>query len=442
MVGTIIKREILEYLKSSKFLIGLLLTVVLITISTIINIDDYRQRRQDFLDASKNAERAFRVEIFREPQVLSTLVQGKDRKLGNRLVFSYMNLPVNTSGYMGYSSQHSRFFSGFAAVDFTFVVRVVLSLIVIFLAYNAVSEEKTNGTLKLTCANQIPRDQILLGKFLGGLFVILGSLVIATLVALLIFFIHPAIAVTGSIFLRILCLFGISVLYLVLFYTITLFVSVTANRSSLSLLILLQTWVFLIVIYPNLGVILSKQFVKLPTPEELADRKKTVTQPYEEEYRQIQNAFHQMIVRGEHDPEIALKNVEINAKQTELRHRVDVEFSNRLTHQMQVAQTISLLSPAVLYDRVMQRFSQTNIEEFDNFMLGVKDAWNAYVELHKLRYTDREAYKKEKVPEFTYPSESLEKSIVATLPQSMILFLFCIVFFALGYVKFLRKDVR
>ena len=129
-------------MKSSKLLIGLSLTVILITISTIINIGDFQQRRQDYLDASKNAERSFRVEIFREPKVLSTLVHGKDRKLGSRLEFNYMNLPIRTSGYMGYSSQHHRFFSGFAAVDFAFVVRVVLSLIVIFLAYNSVSEKK------------------------------------------------------------------------------------------------------------------------------------------------------------------------------------------------------------------------------------------------------------------------------------------------------------
>ncbi len=41
------------------------------------------------------------------------------------------------------ASQHIRFISGFAAVDFAFIVRVVLSLLVVFIAYNAVSEEKS-----------------------------------------------------------------------------------------------------------------------------------------------------------------------------------------------------------------------------------------------------------------------------------------------------------
>ena len=45
MLVVVIKREIFEYLKSSKFLIGLLLTVILISLSTVINIGDYQQRR-------------------------------------------------------------------------------------------------------------------------------------------------------------------------------------------------------------------------------------------------------------------------------------------------------------------------------------------------------------------------------------------------------------
>jgi len=48
MLKAIVQREILEYLKSSKFLIGLCLTVVLVGISTFINIGDYQQRQQDY----------------------------------------------------------------------------------------------------------------------------------------------------------------------------------------------------------------------------------------------------------------------------------------------------------------------------------------------------------------------------------------------------------
>lgn len=444
MLPTIMKREILEYLKSSKFLIGLVLTVILITISTIINIGDYEQRRQDYLDAKENAERAFRYEVFRKPEVLSTLVQGKDRKLGNRLQFSYMDLPIRTSGYMGFSSYHDRFFSSFDAVDYAFVVRVVLSLLVIFLAYNSISEEKTNGTLKLTVSNQIPRDQLLLGKLLGGLFVILSSLIIATLLALIIMLVNPLITVTGAILLRIGLMFVVSALYLLCFYMITLFVSVVVNKPALSLMILLQVWVFLIVIYPNLSVILSKQIVKLPSPERLVESKRSVFQEYEAEYNKTRDDFREMVVSGKHDDAITLKNVEMNAIRTERWHQVDVDFSNQLTRQARVARQISTLSPAVLYDRIMTKLAGTDIDAFERFIRGIEVEWREYIELFKLRYTDIKAYRQKSADkqEFTISSEPIVQSFVTTLPNWILMFMISVVFLLLSYVSFLRKDVR
>jgi len=160
MLKTIIKREILEYLKSAKFLIGLGITLALAVGSTVINVQDYKGRLQDYQAAVQEMKSdGFYQHLYRPPQVLSTLIQGKDRRLGNSITVTYLAIPSTTSGYMGEgTSQHHRLVSGFAAVDFAFIVRVVLSLMVVFIAYNAVSEEKSSGTLKLTLSNRVPRD--------------------------------------------------------------------------------------------------------------------------------------------------------------------------------------------------------------------------------------------------------------------------------------------
>jgi hypothetical protein len=139
MLRTIVKREILEYLKSSKFLIGLGVTLVLTAGSTIINVQDYRLRKQEYLAVRQEMKgSALNVRLYRPPQVLGILVQGKDRTLGNSIEIASSFLPSRTTGYMGEGrSQHSRFISGFAVFDFAFIVRVVLSLFVIFIAYKA-----------------------------------------------------------------------------------------------------------------------------------------------------------------------------------------------------------------------------------------------------------------------------------------------------------------
>ena len=443
MLKAIVQREILEYLMSSKFLIGLCLTVVLVGISTFINIGDYQQRQQDYLDAIQSLESGgFNIKVFRKPQILSTLVQGRDRELGSRIEFNYLNLPIQTSGYMGeYASQHQRYVWGFASVDFTFVVRVVLSLMVIFLAYNSISEERTQGTLKLVLANALPRGQLLFGKFLGGLFVILGSLTIATLIAVLVMVLHPAISLGSELFVRILGMWGVSALYLGTFFTLSLMVSTIINRPSVALLVLLQIWIVVIVIYPNVSIILSQHLMGLPGSEELADRRRALFEPYQQEYNESRQAFHKMVASGESDIEISKKSFELSAQRTELYHRVDSEYSHKLTRQTHLAQNIGLFSPSVLFNGVMQRLAGTDIQEFDSFMEGVERHWHKYIERWPLRYTDLEAFKKSKLPEFTYRTQSAAESIVRTLPQWSILFLLSVVFFVAAHTVFMRKDI-
>jgi ABC-type transport system involved in multi-copper enzyme maturation permease subunit len=84
MLRTIIRREIQEYLKSAKFLIGFLITVALIIISTLINLSDFKQRQADYQAARDKMKGPFyEMTVYRAPEALSVLVQGKDRKLGN-----------------------------------------------------------------------------------------------------------------------------------------------------------------------------------------------------------------------------------------------------------------------------------------------------------------------------------------------------------------------
>jgi hypothetical protein len=148
-----------------------------------------------------------------------------------------------------------------------------------------------------------------------------------------------------------------------------------------------------------------------------------------------------MVERSEHNNELSNKNFELDAKRTELFSRVDIEYSRELTRQIHLAQKIGLLSPSVLYDSIMQRLARTDIQEFDSLMEGVERYWYRYLERWALRFTDLEAFKKFKLPEFTYTTKSTADSIVSTLPQWMILFLLSVVFFVAAHTVFMRKDI-
>jgi ABC-type transport system involved in multi-copper enzyme maturation permease subunit len=55
----------------------------------------------------------------------------------------------------------------FPLVDLVFVVTILMSLVALIFAYDAVSGEKEDGP-KLVLANGVPRHRILLGKVIGG----------------------------------------------------------------------------------------------------------------------------------------------------------------------------------------------------------------------------------------------------------------------------------
>jgi ABC-type transport system involved in multi-copper enzyme maturation permease subunit len=445
MLKTIIGREVLEYLKSAKFLIGLGITLVLAAGSAVINVQDFKQRQQDYQAAVQEMKGdRFYIRLYRPPQVLSTLIQGKDRKLGNSITLTYITLPDRTSGYMGGGqSQHHRFISGFAAVDLAFIVRVVLSLLVVFIAYNAVSEEKAAGTLKLVLSNRVPRDRLLLGKFLGGWFVILGSLLVSALVSVIIVLAHSFVAFGAGEWTRLLSFLGLSAVYLTAFYALSLFVSVLTNRPSASLLALLQAWVFLIVIYPNLGVVAASNLVKLPSAEQVARQKESVFQPYEAEQKKVQEAFGQAVNSGQQVPkEVGIRNVELWALRAELGHQVDEEYGRRLTAQAGLARALSALSPAVLFDQAAERYARTGLAEYDRFMREIHRYWQQHVERTKLRYVNYEAAKKAPAIEFRPQVESTADALAATWLPTLLLAFFGLAFFALGHVAFLKKDIR
>ena len=448
MLGTIVRKEILEHLKSTKFLIGLILTIVLMTISTSINIRDYIQRRQQFLDAIKlesQSDQLGRIEnIFRQPQPLSFLVQGKDRTLGFKLALDESDIDIFPSSNSGEFDQAQRHFTSvFQNVDFAFVVKIALSLMVIFLAYNTIAGEKTQGTLKAVLANSVPKDTLLLGKLLGGMFVIFGSFLISVLLTLLLVAFNSSLALSGIDWIRIIGLFAISILYLCGFYSLTLFISVIVNRPTIALMILLQIWIFLVAIYPATGFRMVEAFHSAPKPEEIHRIKEASTRLLWEEARRISEKYVKDVENEDYSKmnEYTLKTRELSKKIYDKNREINKEMSRRMSGQMRLARAVAILSPAILYDMAVERLSKTGISEYEKFMTGVERFHDDYYEWYyrELLSADETPGKS---PLFSASSESLASSFLGTIPSGIVLLIGTLIFFVLAYIRFLKKDIR
>jgi ABC-type transport system involved in multi-copper enzyme maturation permease subunit len=441
MLGTIIIREIQEQLKSLKFILGFLITVGLIVFSVNINLNDFIERKAE-CDAARveaKGDRSY-IKIYREPKLLSIFVLGKERKLGNKAEMTQNNIPVETTGYMGYESQYNRYMAGFISLDYAFVVRFVLSLMVVFFAFDLIAGEQAGGTLKLILSNSVPRDILILGKYIGGLIVISVSFLIASVLSLLILLFNSAIQIDPYSLLRFAALVGASLLYLTTFFSIGTFVSVLTEKPSNALMIMLQIWIILLIIYPAVGNIIAEKTYHVQSLEEKYRQIGAAIKLKESEIKKKEEPFMKAFEKGVNPTrEQTADSVEGGAIRAEIIYDIEREYIKEHENQGLYASNLLIFSPPILYQEIMERLALTGMDDFQRFLDGINDYWKLYIELTLKKWREKS---KEKLPAYQYTQESFSKSLIAVASRVSVMFAVNAIFFIAGFTAFLRKEIR
>jgi ABC-type transport system involved in multi-copper enzyme maturation permease subunit len=266
---------------------------------------------------------------------------------------------------------------------------------------------------------------------------LLVSLSAATLTALLIVRLHPAFSLLGEDWGRIAGIFVLSAVYLAAFFTLGLMVSVMVNRPATALALLLQVWIFLIVLYPNIAVDVSRQMASLPSEEEITYRKRAT----QERFQPRLQAIHEENQKG-FSADVMTRWTEVMAEAAEAKHQIDVELSNACREQDRIAAMLLAISPASVYDRAATRLARTGMDQHDRFLDAAGRYWGEYIEASKARWRAMAARSQVKMPEFAFQSEGPAESLTAALPDVLVLALMSLIFLALSATLFLRKDVR
>ena len=196
MLFALIRKEIINNVLSFRFMVTLVLFFGLILVSILFLTSDYQIRLRTH-EASKAAHRAQIVafkgaedqdEQFHEmlvgsgvygdrtPQPLGIFVQGLDDDLPAQI-----NINLKKSRSVDENFYRNPMFSLFSTPDYGYIVNIVVSLLSLLFVFDSICGEKERGTLKLLLANSIPRDLVLLSKWIGGYL----SLAVPFLIALL-----------------------------------------------------------------------------------------------------------------------------------------------------------------------------------------------------------------------------------------------------------------
>ena len=395
MIWLIAQKEIHNNWQNHKIALTCLLCVILLTMSVWLGLKDYSERllgsnltrnantfasvgkpamtyvffdEEGKLNPNSTTRAASIVDIigiYRRPVGLSILARGLEDRMNRPVRLFNILGGYNATIDAGNLQEKNRLFVLFSPPDFLFVVKVVLSLLTILFTFSAIAGEREQGTLLLMLSNSVSRGQVLLGKFLGGYLSIALPFLVAALISFLLLARAPLITLDGENWLRIFLLLITSLGYIALFFFIGLFISALTQRAATAALMSLAIWVILTLVVPNVGWLVAKQVVRVPSQQQIETEKfKTA--------RQIEDDAEREKPSGMFVPGYGKFHPEAQTQIEEARREIEERYANLKQKRLTFSQILTRFSPAGAYVHASTSLAHTGIEdeEFYHLQLG------------------------------------------------------------------------
>jgi len=492
MIWKIAKKEFLLNLMTFKFAVGTILSMVLMAVFVPILAKAYQERLKvyDQNVAYNEAElRKITVyqnitpTIYQPPSVLAVFSEGLQKQLGNSATIEYDKVPEIT----GASANH--YLSIFSVFDASLIFKIVISVLALLLAYDAISGERERGTLRVMLSNTAARYQVLLGKLLAGLLVLVVAVTIAFVLGLVILLCLPMVDLTGSDWIRIGLMYLASLVLTATMYNLGLLFSCLAKRSAISLVLGLFLWIIFAVVIPNASVYLATQ-IRPVEPEDKINRQiaslrrdaqrefvtelKRSGRSYMSGDDEVSDAsgggFGHGYLRSATETHIHNElidcsiGVPIKIKYADKYAEVEYGYLRGLFDQTRLANNISRSSPIFLYENVMSALAGTDMASFRHFIDAGKTHRKDIIEYMRSRTnnfglaifftpcTEEEIKTRptgdnapplelSDLPRFSYKGD-MAATLRRVVPDLAFLILANVLFFAVAFAAFLGYDVR
>ena len=473
MLGLLIRKELLENLLNLRFIALCVVAIVLLVSSIVVLTGQYRDELNDhhsrvstqdeFIDRYGHANRInWMSVIFRGPSSYRPLVLGLDRDASQE---NFISNPIPAL---------------LSRLDVVSIVAIIMSLIALVLAHDAISGEREDGMLKLMLSTRISRRTIIFGKFIGGIItlsipftlgIFLGLGYISVTVGL--DFSLTSIGVLAFLLL-------LSYLYMTAFYALGLLFSSRSRTSDVAVLKSLFAWVVFVLVLPNISPFLATQVYTIPSRARLErELNKIESEDRDEILRQRMQQLRQtqfadldispMMTRADLEKKIARDPVfrdrfasynkafeelarQVNMEQRKIGNALREDFDNRSHNQELFAITLASLSPLSNFV-----FAATDVADVG---LESDGEWDSQVGRYSRQFDEyvNKRYEEEKKknpafsfndyldlrarPRFQFQPPPLSTRFSRVLIPTGILAGFVLLFFASAFVSFLRYDVR
>ena len=406
--GIILKKEILDNIYNFRYGIILALSVLLIGTSTFTMYRDYCARVENYTILLPEEGEATAII---PPTPLSVFVKGLDDNLTRSYQIDFIGISLGSS-----QQAVNQLFKLFTTPDLLYIIKIVLSLCALLMAYDIVTREKERGTLKLILSNSVKRPVLLLAKWFGGFISFIVPILFVFLLMIAIVSMLPMINFTGDDYVKIMMFLLTSVLYLAVFYTFGFLISCLSVKSVTSLIVSMFFWVIIVFVIPNIGNNISKQLVKTNSIEQLQ--------------RQQGLAWVGAVNNANRTKD--WENIDLGWEK--LSFAYDVEQNK----QIKISKTVAQCSPAGLFTLVATDIMNTGLIDQNSLK---NDVWQFYKQFENAK-TDSGGNIKGENTFFSHQRCSLSDTLSANAMSFVILMFFVVLFFAGAFTAFMRYDLR
>lgn len=470
MIWHITRRELYDNLNSLRFALTTVLLLALMLTNAIGHLREHPKRMQKYHDAvsASMARMAAHTEdslyklaqegpgkLYKKPSSLYFCAEGGDLVLpdtiegGSPFGYSEHLRGVWKLKYPDANINMKRVGPDVTKLDWAFVIGYVLSLIALLFTFDAISGERERGTLRLMFANSVPRHIVLIGKFLGALISVSIPFTLAVLINLLLISTSNAVHLNTEAWERLGIIFLIALLYTCLFLALGLLVSARAQRSAVSLVILLLIWITVVVFMPSTLAAIASEFSPSMSPSESFWKQRNQIQD------QLWDKYGRWLWSDKVDKQTLTAKHEFFTQDAEAEERLNQERLIEKIAQVQHARSITRISPATLLQSLIEAFAGTGFERHLQFVGNaqryarqlrefVADTDRSDPEsLHIIGVREGMTKKKilsEAVPKFE-DTLDFNKDLNAKAMELLLLALLVIVLLSGAYLAFVRVEV-
>lgn len=461
MLLSLIYKEIVNNVLSLRFMVTFVLFFVLTLASVYTMASDY-ERTRTIHEASVSQHRDVITDIAgaedednrfhellyggggiygdRAPAPLSVFVKGLERSLPSQ---------VNVSLWQSRKVQEDRYENPllrlFATPDYAYIINIVISLLALLFVFDAICGEKEKGTLKLLLANSVPRDLVLLGKWIGGFASLAVPLLVSLFSAVLYLVLIGSVPLENEFIARLGWVVAVSLMYVSVFFALGMMISTATHKASTALLVSLFVWVCWILVVPNLAAVAAKFLSPVPTPQKIESEKMAIDR--ESQIRR-ERVWATNLGYGKRAEQLIEQIDDDGEKRKE---RIDAFYEDKLREQIEWSRNLSRLSPSASYVYAATDLAGTGLGLYGAFRGSYQrfveefvewgNEWDTKYHDNDDDYPEENWLSPDNLPSWKLVAPRLDDTVTMAMTDILLLLVFNVLFFMLAYAFFLRYDV-